>query len=156
MKKLKKLAQATDPKWWDDGKKAVDPSNVNNWAAILKAYNYHCIYCKQDLTTTLDQVVGSTIDHVLPSWVLEGRANANRRPNLFPCCSVCNALKGPWVPELPTDPADPNSPWNNRKVYIRQAREHIAAVRTVRQADYGKFVGLGVKTLKIWNDPDLD
>lgn len=153
---LRKIAANTNSKWWDADKKTFRPDSPTNWAWIFNHYNYHCIYCRKDLTTSLEEVVSSTVDHIVPVWLFAEPNEANRKQNLAPTCSLCNSLKGPWAPEVPVNPSAPDSPWNNRKNYIAQARAHIEQVRATKRAEYGKFVGKGTKNLKIWNDPDLD
>lgn len=145
----------TAPKawWFRDGVR----DSESGWPEVFASANYHCVYCRKNLSTTLDDLASSTTDHLIPQRLFKNGTSKrfdqspNWLSNLVPCCGVCNSLKGSWALEDPRDPA-----WTTRKSYIAAARAHIRTKREERRKVWEKHFDAAV--VVIWNaaqHPDL-
>lgn len=56
---------------------------------IMARDNYTCVYCGCDLLASLDALINSSIDHVVP----RAAGGTHDTTNLVACCSACNRLK---------------------------------------------------------------
>ena len=57
---------------------------------IMARDDYRCAYCGLDMLGSLDALLNSSIDHVVP----RSAAGTNDPANLVACCTTCNHLKG--------------------------------------------------------------
>lgn len=136
--------------WWFSGPHR-DPEN--GWIQVFESANYHCVYCGKNLSHSIEDLVASTTDHIVPQHLFptrkgkDGDPTPNYMGNLVPCCSVCNSLKGSWAPTSPGDPA-----WRTRKSFISSARQHIKKRRSDREKEWQ--IHIGKAKIVIWNESD--
>jgi 5-methylcytosine-specific restriction endonuclease McrA len=120
------VAHKMPEQWWYEG--AVRDA-VNGWPQVFDLANFHCIYCRKNLSATLEDLVNSTTDHLVPQCLFPNikrkgqptpaEESPNHIRNLVPSCTACNARKASWYPELGS-PA-----WGTRKAYIAAARVEV-------------------------------
>jgi len=132
--------------WWYDGPVR---DSANGWPQIYAQSRYHCVYCRKDISVSLDEIAASTTDHVVPQRLFPEEGAHDKGPNhinnLVTACAVCNSIKGGWAPE-------PSSPgWNSRKAFIEEARKYIGAERTARANRYKDHIGEGKRLVEIWD-----
>ncbi len=132
--------------WWYRG---PTPDAMNGWPQVYTESKYHCVYCRKDISTTVDELSSSTTDHVVPQHLFpESGAHQlgpNHLNNLVTACAVCNSIKSDWA-------ADPSSEaWNSRKGFIAAVRKHIEAERTARAKRYKDHIGQGARMVEIWD-----
>lgn len=134
-------------RWWYKGD-VRSPSA--GWPAVFEAANYHCVYCRKNVSASLEDIVSSTTDHVVPQLIFpEGGKHPhgpNHLNNLVPACSVCNSIKGSWHPPLDS------KAWNSRKEFIQEARREIKRIKDERRKTYGKH--LNRAKITIWKSPE--
>jgi len=134
--------QTQPSKWWLAG----TPFGPRfGWPQIFEADNWHCVYCGCDLAESEDVLAESTEEHLVPQSVFAvGGANADVGDNVAACCSSCNGLKGPAVPEI-------KSPeWKTREAYVKAMRVYIDDERTKRAAKY-RAHAFKARAARIWS-----
>lgn len=134
----------TPQAWWFSG----DPrSSTVGWNKLFEAANWHCVYCRKNLSLTIEDLVASTTDHIVPQHLFPQEKGTKLSPNftgnLVPSCSVCNSLKASWYPG-PDDAA-----WQSRQSFIHAAREFIRQERTKKMRSWSKHIGAA--KVVIWN-----
>jgi 5-methylcytosine-specific restriction endonuclease McrA len=132
--------------WWYAGQTR---DSANGWPQVYTESKYHCVYCRKDISTTVDEISASTTDHVVPQYLFAETGAHDQGPNhlknLVTACAVCNSIKGGWAP-------DPSSPaWDSRKAFITEARKYINAERSERMKRYKKHIGEGARSVEIWD-----
>lgn len=86
-----------------------------------------CVYCGIDLKADYDRFMMATEDHLVPA----SKAGKKRDlSNLVLSCTVCNRLKGHFVPEPPIDPV------KEKRNYIAAARVFIMKRRAERMKEF--------------------
>ncbi len=97
------------------------------FSAIFHRDHHRCVYCGRDLLSDYETFALATEDHLLP----KKHGGADDDSNRVIACSLCNSLKGWYVPEGGKDLYD-----SKIEEYIRKVREHIAEQREKRRIDY--------------------
>ena len=85
------------------------------------------VYCGLDLKADYDRFMMATEDHLVPASIV---GKGRDLDNLILSCSVCNRLKGNFVPEPTIDPK------LERRRYIAAVRAHIMSRRSERLKDF--------------------
>lgn len=141
-----KVASGYPASWWYDGPVR---DSANGWPQIYAQSRYHCVYCRKDVSVSLDAIAASTTDHVVPQRLFPEEGGHEMGPdhinNLVTACAVCNSIKGGWTPTLSS------TGWNSRKSFIQEAREYIDAERRARAERYKGHIGEGSRMVEIWD-----
>jgi 5-methylcytosine-specific restriction endonuclease McrA len=85
-----------------------------------------CVYCGMDLKADYDRFMMATEDHLVPT----SKAGTKDLANCILSCTVCNRLKGDFVPEPALDPV------KKRREYVTAVRAHIMKRRSERMKEF--------------------
>jgi 5-methylcytosine-specific restriction endonuclease McrA len=125
---LWKWLESRPKKWWIEGREFGPKFG---WPEVYEADNWHCIYCGKDLAENEDAFAEATKEHLVAQSLFTGSdRNPHHENNVAVCCSACNELKGPHMPEINT------RAWSSRREFILAMREFIGAERAKRAAEY--------------------
>lgn len=94
-----------------------------------------CVYCGMDLKADYDRFMMATEDHLVPKSQI---GPARDLDNLILSCSVCNRLKGDFIPSPPIDAT------KERRKYITEVRAHIMRRRGERIKEFLQVTHPGV------------
>jgi 5-methylcytosine-specific restriction endonuclease McrA len=102
------------------------PLTKSKFLQLFERDQGRCVYCGMDLKADYDRFMMATEDHLVPTSKGGGKA----LDNLILSCTVCNRLKGHFVPEPPVDPT------TERRKYISAVRAYIMARRSERMKEF--------------------
>lgn len=132
--------------WWYRDKVR---NSSNGWPQVYEVSRYHCVYCRKDISTSVDEICASTIDHLVPQHLFPETGahdlGPNHLSNLVTACAVCNSLKGGWAP------APSSRAWDSRRTYIGAVRKHLESERANRAKRYASHIGKGKEMVEIWD-----
>lgn len=135
--------EARPKKWWLEGREF---SSNFGWPEVYEADNWHCIYCGKDLAENEDAFAEATKEHLVAQSLFTGsKQNPNHESNVAVCCTACNELKGPHMPEVNA------KAWSSRQAFVSAMREFIASERAKRAAEY-RARAFKVLARRIWSE----
>lgn len=121
-----------ETQWWFSGDIKCPRTE---WSDIFLDLNYHCAYCCKSLGSTVNELITTKLDNIIPPTAFCGDNSPNHEGNLVPCCSLCYALKDGVILQTSND-----GRWESRKKYIGLFRELNPWVRAQVDLDMEQHV----------------
>ena len=96
-----------------------------HFAKVFERDNRRCVYCGRDLMIDFDTFMITEEDHLIPL----SKNGPDSDENIVTACSVCNRLKGNYMP-------DTEFSAEKKDQYIAKIREYIMDRKTIKMKDY--------------------